>query len=96
MMRFLARTEHVEQVFVRHAFRFFLGRNETIGDLGGRLRLGHQYINYPSYGNTGHRTLANLYLSFLEAVGERRETFGIADSGLADLDQIGPLTEILV
>lgn len=32
MMRFLARSEHVEQVFVRHAFRFFLGRNETIGD----------------------------------------------------------------
>ena len=32
MMRFLAKSEHVEQVFVRHAFRFFLGRNETIGD----------------------------------------------------------------
>ena len=28
----LARSEHVEQVFVRHVFRFFLGRNETTGD----------------------------------------------------------------
>ena len=67
-----------------------------IGNLGGRLRLGNQYISYPSYGNTGHRTIANLYLSILEAVGERRETFGIADTGLADLDQTGPLTEILL
>lgn len=28
----LAKSELVEQVFVRHAFRFFLGRNETLGD----------------------------------------------------------------
>ena len=28
----LAKSEHVEQVFVRHVFRFFLGRNETLGD----------------------------------------------------------------
>ena len=67
-----------------------------IGNLGGRLKLGNQYINYPSYGKSGHRTIANLYLSLLNAVGERRETFGIADSALADLDQTGPLTEILV
>lgn len=32
MMDLLAGSEHVEQVFVRHAFRFFLGRNETLGD----------------------------------------------------------------
>jgi hypothetical protein len=32
LIRRLARSEHVEQVFVRHAFRFFLGRNETLGD----------------------------------------------------------------
>lgn len=32
LMRFLARSVYVEQVFVRHAFRFFLGRNETLGD----------------------------------------------------------------
>ncbi len=28
----LAKSEHVEQVFVRHVFRFFMGRNETLGD----------------------------------------------------------------
>lgn len=32
LVEILARSEHAEQVFVRHAFRFFLGRNETIGD----------------------------------------------------------------
>ena len=28
----LAASERVEQVFVRHAFRFWMGRNETIND----------------------------------------------------------------
>lgn len=28
----LAKSERVEQVFVRHAFRYFLGRNETLSD----------------------------------------------------------------
>ena len=32
LMAVLARSEHVEQVFVRHAFRYFMGRNETLGD----------------------------------------------------------------
>ena len=28
----LAESERVEQVFIRHAFRFWIGRNETIND----------------------------------------------------------------
>jgi len=28
----LANSKHVEQVFVRHVFRYFMGRNETLGD----------------------------------------------------------------
>lgn len=32
MIRRLADSERVEQVFVRHAFRYFLGRNESPGD----------------------------------------------------------------
>jgi hypothetical protein len=32
LIRRLADSEHVEQVFVRHAFRYFLGRNETLAD----------------------------------------------------------------
>ena len=32
LMDILADSEYVEQVFVRHVFRYFLGRNETLGD----------------------------------------------------------------
>ena len=32
MIRKIAKSERVEQVFVRHAFRFWMGRNETIHD----------------------------------------------------------------
>ena len=31
-MAVLAESPYVEQVFVRHAFRYFMGRNETLGD----------------------------------------------------------------
>lgn len=66
-----------------------------VGDLGGRLKLGNRFIRYPWYGNKGHRTIASLYLALLHAVGEHRDTFGIDDLALADLDQSGPLEEIL-
>ena len=67
-----------------------------IGDLGGRLKLGNRYLRYPWYGEKGHRTIASLYLSLLHAVGEKRKNFGVADFGLGDLDQAGPLAEIMV
>lgn len=41
LIRKLANSEYVEQVFVRHAFRFFLGRNETLAD-GPTLRAAHR------------------------------------------------------
>ena len=37
----LAKSERVEQVFVRHVFRFFTGRNENLGD-GPSLRAAHK------------------------------------------------------
>ncbi len=67
-----------------------------IGDLGGRLKAGNRYLRYPWYGKTGHRTLASFYLALLHAVGDPRQEFGIDDSALADIDQSGPLTEILL
>jgi len=66
-----------------------------IGDLGGRLKLGNRYLRFPWYGTTGHRTIANLYTSLLHAVGEKVSRFGLPDSKLLDLDQDGPLTEIM-
>jgi hypothetical protein len=32
MIEKLANSERVEQVFIRHAFRFWMGRNETLHD----------------------------------------------------------------
>lgn len=32
LMEILGNSEYVEQVFVRHVFRYFMGRNETLGD----------------------------------------------------------------
>lgn len=76
---------------VCHEWPFIL-----IGDLGGRLKLGNRYLRYPWYGKTGHRTIASLYTSLLHAVGDRRESFGIQDLTIADLNQDGPLAELMV
>ena len=32
MLRRLAESERVRQIFIRHVFRYFMGRNETPGD----------------------------------------------------------------
>ncbi|MBX9681892.1 MAG: DUF1552 domain-containing protein [Gemmataceae bacterium] len=66
-----------------------------IGNLGGRLRTGGRYLQFPRYQSRNHRTLSNLYLTLLQAAGRPRERFGIADPGLRDLDQSGSIPELL-
>jgi hypothetical protein len=66
----------------------------VIGDLGGKLKTG-RYIDYPGYGHKGHRTTANLYVTLLHLAGSSRDSFGMADPVLKDLDQHGPLAECL-
>src|SRR6185295_14198274 len=39
----LAKSEHVEQVFVRHALRYWLGRNETPADAATLQAAHHAY-----------------------------------------------------
>ncbi len=65
-----------------------------IGDMGGRLKAG-RYLDYPGYGCKGHRTTANLYVTLLSLAGSQRDSFGMADPNLKDLDQHGPLGELL-
>lgn len=65
-----------------------------IGNAGGKLKAG-RYVDYPGYGQLGHRTTANLYTTFLNLAGSDAERFGIPDPNLKDLDQTGPLTELL-
>lgn len=66
-----------------------------IGDLGGRLLTKNRYLRFPWYGKPGHRTVAAFYMSLLHAVGDRRDRFGLPDPKLKDLNQSGPLTEVL-
>lgn len=66
-----------------------------LGNLGGRLRTDGRYLQFPRYQSHAHRTTANLYLSLLQAVGRPRDRFGVADPGLRDINQSGPLQELL-
>jgi len=66
----------------------------VIGNIGGKLKTG-RYVDYPGYGCSGHRTTANLYLTLLHLAGASRDTFGQADPNLKDLDQTGPLMELM-
>ena len=54
-----------------------------------------KYIEFSGYKEKGHRTIANLYLSFMHAAGiEAPETFGQLDGSLRHLDLTGPLEEL--
>jgi hypothetical protein len=66
----------------------------VIGNLGGKLKAG-RYVDYPGYGQKGHRTTANLYLTLLHLAGSKRESFGVMDPNLKGIDQSGPLAELL-
>jgi hypothetical protein len=56
----LAKSERVEQVFVRHAFRYFLGRNETLSD-GPTVVAAHQA--YKKSGGSMNAMLTSLLTS---------------------------------
>jgi hypothetical protein len=78
-----------------HSFECHRWPVVLLGNLGGRLRTNGRFLEYPSYRRNGHRTLANLYLALLRAVGDRRETFGTSDLALRDINTAGPLEQIL-
>jgi hypothetical protein len=70
----------------------------VLGNLGGKLKTAGRFLQFPTYQSAGHRTIANFYLALLHAVGDKRKIFGEIDpalEGLRDVDQTGPLTEIM-
>jgi len=67
----------------------------VIGDMGGRLKTKGRYLCYPKYGHKDHRTTAQLYTTFLHAAGHERKRFGVPDPMLKDIDQDGPLPELI-
>jgi hypothetical protein len=64
-----------------------------IGTAGGALK-GGQYVEYPGYGQKGHRVYNSLYATLLNAAGDASEFFGVADPQLRDLDLRGRLGEL--
>jgi hypothetical protein len=66
----------------------------TVGKLGGKFKSG-RYINYPSWGQKGHRTLSNFHTSILHGVGHPRDHFGNYDITMPkEIDQNGVLNEL--
>lgn len=77
----------------RHHSKFNEWPMVTVGRIQGKLKSG-RYMQLPGYGSSGHRTIANLYLSLLHAAGDPRDEFGQKDLKLdANIDQSGPLAE---
>jgi hypothetical protein len=66
----------------------------VLGNIGGKLKTG-RFVDYPAYGYKGHRTTANMFVTLLQLAGADRTSFGMPDPGLKDLDQHGPLEELL-
>ena len=66
-----------------------------VGGKSSGLKSG-RYLQYPSYQNDGHRTIANLYLSLMQSAGMKTEdSFGQPDASLKHLDVAGPLSELM-
>ena len=67
----------------------------VIGNLGEQLKTG-RYLHYPEYNKTGHRTLANFWMSLQHAAGMPIDDFGQRDASLSEsIDQKGPLAEFM-
>ncbi|OUW77985.1 MAG: hypothetical protein CBD74_11525 [Saprospirales bacterium TMED214] len=66
-----------------------------LGGMGGKLTAG-RYLEYPKYGDKGHRTVSSLYLTLMHAAGMQTPgTFGQPDSNLKHLDLTGPLEQLM-
>ena len=64
--------------------------------LGGLGSLnGGRYLQYPGYGEQGHRTIAGLYNSMMHWVGHPQDQFGRLDLNLPPDCQQGPLPELI-
>jgi hypothetical protein len=67
-----------------------------VGGVRKKLKMG-RYIQFPTYRRAGHKTIANLYMTVMDASGVRYgEHFGQPDTQLKDLKVTGPLRELLV
>ncbi|MDB4561331.1 DUF1552 domain-containing protein [bacterium] len=70
----------------------------VIGGNGGRLNIAGRYLQYPSYGNDGHRTIGNWWTTWLNAFGNPIEHYGNLDLAMQKngMPQTGPLSELMI
>ena len=66
-----------------------------LGNLGGKLKTNGRYLQLPAYNTKNHRTIANLYCTFLHAAGKPRDKFGVNDPGIKEAPQTGVVAELL-
>ena len=69
----------------------------VVGGSGGRLKIAGRYIQYPAYGNDGHKTIGNWWTTWLNAFGNPIQHYGNLDLELQknDVPQSGPLAELI-
>jgi len=69
----------------------------VLGGCGGRLKLPGRYLQFPGYGQTGHKTIGNWWTSVLNAFGNPVDHYGDFDPGLmkGGFDQKGPIAGII-
>ena len=60
-----------------------------------KLDLGRRYIRLPNYGQEGHKTLGNWYTTLLNAYGNPIEHYGAPDVGLKNINQEGPIKQLM-
>lgn len=60
-----------------------------------KLNLGRRYIRLPNYGQEGHKTLGNWYTTLLNAYGNPIEHYGAPDVGLKNINQEGPIKQLM-
>ena len=69
----------------------------VLGGCAGKLATPGRYLQFPSYGKKGHKTIGNWWTSVLNAYGDPVEHYGDFDPGLmsSGLDQKGAIPEII-
>ena len=66
-----------------------------LGGLGQAKAGSGRYLQFPSYGKKGQRTIGNLYNTFMEYAGKPQDQFGRLDLNIDAELQRGPLPELI-
>ncbi|VTS00783.1 DUF1552 domain-containing protein [Tuwongella immobilis] len=78
-----------------HHPRLFEWPVVLIGNFGGKLSKTGRHLQLPTYQSSKHRTMANLFCTLLHWAGKPTDQFGVRDPGLRDIDQTGPIPELM-